>query len=303
MAMTRMTRSPERDGTVQDRRLRLPGDAGSTLTRSRGQGRVVRVTMSMFAMAWFLVPLVPLVLWAFANRWSFPAPLPSEWGTDGAESALQQGALPALGASLMLSLIVAAIATPLGAMAARALTFGDVFLPRVVSIVLLSPIAVPPFAAVLGVNVLLLRAYIPPTIGLVLMLVVMAIPYTTLTMRVAYGAHDLSYEEEARTLGASRWDVLWRVHLPLVAPALARAAFLAFLVGWSDYVITIVVGGGEIITLPLVTASLAAGIGNDSAVAILSLSAVIPPVALLAVAAVSRRPRRDSTHRAVGGRR
>ncbi|WP_255412642.1 ABC transporter permease [Cryobacterium sp. Y62] len=113
------------------------------------------------------------------------------------------------------------------------------------------------------------------------MLVVMAIPYTTFTMRVAYAAHDIRYEEEARTLGASRWSVLWRVHVPLVAPALARAAFLAFLVGWSDYVVTVVVGGGEIVTLPLVTEALAAGLDNDAAVAILSLSAIVPPLPLL----------------------
>ena len=137
---------------------------------------------------------------------------------------------------MLLGLVVAAIATPLGALAARALTFGAVPFPRAVSALLLAPIALPPFAAVLGVNVLLLRAYIPPVIGVVLVLVVLALPYTTFVMRTAYGAYDLSYEEEARLLGASRTQVLRRVHLPMISPALARAAFLAFLVAWSDYI-------------------------------------------------------------------
>jgi putative spermidine/putrescine transport system permease protein len=70
-----------------------------------------------------------------------------------------------------------------------------------------------------------------------------------------------------------------------MAPALARAAFLAFLVGWSDYIVTLIVGGGQLVTVPIITASLAAGVGNDSVVAVLSLAALIPPVALLIVLA------------------
>ena len=270
-------------------RLRLPGDRGGRLTDSRGAGRVGRVLSAALLAAWFLLPLVPLLLWAFADRWSFPAVLPTEWGTDGLESALAQGAVPAFGRSLVLGLVVAAIATPIGAMAARALTLGTARWPRAIGLLLLAPIALPPFAAVMGLNVVLLRAYIPPLIGLVLVLVVVALPYTTFAMRVAYAAHDIRFEEEARTLGASPFTVLWLVHVPLVAPALARAAFLAFLVGWSDYIVTVIVGGGAAVTLPLVIASAAAGIGNDAAVAILSLTAVLPPLALLVLVGLAGR--------------
>ena len=277
------------------RGIRLPGDPGSRLTVSRGAGRVGRVLGGVLLAVWFLLPFVPLLLWAFADRWSFPAVFPSAWGMAGAQSAIAQGAVPAFGRSLALGLVVAAIATPVGAMAARALTFGAVPFPRAVSVVLLAPIALPPFAAVLGLNVILLRAYVPPLVGLVLVLVVAALPYTTFAMRVAYAAHDIHYEEEARTLGASPTAVLWRVHLPLVAPALARAAFLAFLVGWSDYIVTVIVGGGSVVTLPLIIASLASGIGNDAAVAILSLSAILPPLVLLVLTGFVGRRRSGST--------
>ena len=100
----------------------------------------------------------------------------------------------------------------------------------------------------------------------------------------------LAYEEEARLLGARRTQLWRRVQLPLLAPALARAGFLAFLVAWSDYLVTLIVGGGEVVTLPLVVASAASGLGNDAAVAVLSLGAVVPPVLLLAaIAGLGRR--------------
>lgn len=251
------------------------------LMRPRPGGRALRLTVAALLTVWFALPLVPLLLWFFADRWSVPAVLPTEWGFDGVTSALANGAVPAFGQSLVLALVVAAIATPLGAMAARALTRGAVPFPRLVSGILLAPLALPAFVAVMGLTIVLLRARVPGVVGVVILLVAAALPYTVYTMRVAYAAHDLAYEDEARTLGASRWHVLWRVHLPLVAPGLARAAFLAFLVGWSDYVITVLVGGGTIVTLPLLVASFAAGVGNDAVVAVLSVCAIVPPLVLL----------------------
>jgi len=263
---------------------RITPDAQVTsrgLMRPRPASRAVRVILSVVLSLWFALPLVPLLLWSVADRWSFPAPLPTEWGFDGVSSALAQGALDALGTSLLLSLTVAAIATPLGAMAARALAVGSVPAPRLVSGILLAPLALPAFVAVMGLTVVLLRLRVPAMVGVVILLVAAALPYTVYTMRVTYAAHDLAFEEEARTLGASRWQVLWRVHVPLVAPGLARAAFLAFLVGWSDYVITVLVGGGTLVTLPLLVGSFAAGVGNDAIVAVLSLGAIVPPLLLL----------------------
>ena len=255
--------------------------AGRPLMRPRSGGRALRYIVAGLLAIWFALPLVPLVLWVAANRWSAPAALPTEWGLDGLTSAVTAGAVPAFGRSLLLGLVVALIATPLGAMAARALSRGAVPAPRLVSGILLAPLALPAFVAVMGLTVVLLRARVPGLVGVIILLVAAALPYTVYTMRVAYAAHDLAYEDEARTLGASRAHVLWRVHLPLVAPGLARAAFLAFLVGWSDYVVTVLVGGGTLVTLPLLVASFAAGVGNDAVVATLSLSAIVPPLVLL----------------------
>lgn len=257
-----------------------PGD-GSALRVSRTPGRAGRTALTMALAVWFLLPLAPLGLWVFADRWSYPAALPDAWGFDGVRAALAQGAVPAFAHSVGLGLAVSAVATPLGALAARALAYHRVPFPAAVNAVLFAPLALPAFAAAFGLNVLLLRLQVPPLAGVILILSVYALPYTTYTMRVAYGAHDLGFEDEARTLGASRWQVLTRVHLPLLAPALARSAFLAFLVGWSDYLITLLVGGGAFTTVPVLVASAASGTGNDSVVAVLSATAILPPLILL----------------------
>ncbi len=267
----------------------------------RGAGLVV-------AAVWLAVPLVPLVLWAVANRWSFPAVLPTDWGLDGWRGGLRQGAPAALARSTGLGLLVAALATPTGAAAGRALALHRVPAARVVAAVLLVPVAVPPFAVVMGLSQVALHLRVPPAAGVVTVLAVAAVPYTTYVMRAAYAGYDTGFEEEARSLGATPRHVLLRVHLPMVAPALAAAAFLAFLVAWSDYVVTLVLGGGALVTLPLLAGALAAGSGNDATVAAVSVAAVLPPTALLLLTTlVARRtsrlprlPRRSARSGAVG---
>ncbi len=241
---------------------------------------------------WLVLPLVPLLLWAFADRWTFPAVLPQEWGTRGLDAALAAGAGSAFRTSTLLGALVAVLATPLGALAGRALASREVPAGTAVLAVLLSPLALPPFAVALGLDVLLLRLQVPPSAGVVLLLVVVALPYTTLTMRAAYAAHDRGFEDAALMLGAGRWRTVWSVQLPLVSPALAGAAFLAFLVGWSDYIVTVLVGGGRLTTLPLLVASAAAETGSDAQVAVLALTSVLPPVALLVVVGALGRGRR-----------
>ncbi len=247
--------------------------------RARRAGRTAAVGVALVLVA---VPLLPLVLWAVADRWAFPAALPTDWGASGWRQALEQGAAPAAARSLALGALVAALATPAGAMAGRALALRRVPAARAVEVLLLAPVAVPPLAVVLGLNVVALRAGVPGGVALVLVLLVAALPYTTFVMRSAYAGYDRGYEDEARTLGASARQVLLRVHLPLAAPALAAAAFLAFLVGWSDYVVTLVVGGGQLVTLPMLVGALGSASGNDAVVAATSVAAVVPPLALLA---------------------
>lgn len=258
--------------------------------------RALGALLLILLVAWFLTPLLPLGLWAGAESWSGTSRLPQRWGTGNLTSVFGSGAGAAVLRSLALGTAVAALATPAGAVAARSLALREVRWPRLVAGLLFAPVALPVFAVVIGLNVVLLRLHVPGFLGIALVLVVAALPYTTFLMRAAYAAYDVAFEDEARTLGASPAAVRWRVRLPLLSPALAGAAFLAFLVGWSDYIVTLLLGGGRYVTLPMLVASTASGTGNEPAVAALSLVALAPPALLLITAGLLRRrlaPRRN----------
>ena len=226
---------------------------------------------------------MPLVIWAVTDAWSFPAALPQDWGVRGWREAWGSGLGPALLRSSALGLGVAVIATPLGAMTGRVLGWRLTRYPRVVVAMLVLPLLLPPFAVAMGLDVVILRLGVPSVLAVLAVLVVFALPYTTAVCTAGYARCSPSLEEQARALGASAREARWRVVLPALRPSLLVAALLAFLVGWSDYVVTLLLGGGRFITAPVLLGSAANGTGNQPVVAVLGLATAIPPMVLLLV--------------------
>lgn len=60
---------------------------------------------------------------------------------------------------------------------------------------------------------------------------------------------DTRVEEAARMLGASRWQVLRRVTLPLIGPAIASAASIVFLFTFTSFGVVLLLGGPRFATL------------------------------------------------------
>ncbi|MEP7089016.1 MAG: ABC transporter permease subunit [Nocardioidaceae bacterium] len=254
----------------------------------------VRTVVPALLVLWLVIPLTPLLLWAGAARWSGTARLPQDLDLRGWQEALDAGVISALVRSGLLGVAVALIATPLGVMAGRALGWRLLRRPALPSVVLLGPVVLAPFAVAMGLDVVILRVGVPGDVAVVLVLSVFALPYTTFTMRVTYLALDPALEEQARVLGASAGQARRRVTLPAAAAGLVTATGLAFLVGWSDYAVTLLIGGGQIVTAPMLIGSAAAGSGNDALSSTLAISASLPPLVALAVFTYAAARRRAS---------
>lgn len=255
-----------------------------------------RTLMPALLVLWLVIPLTPLLLWAGAARWSGTSKLPQDLGLRGWQDALDAGMNAALGRSGLLGATVALIATPLGAMAGRALGWRLLVRPALPSVILLGPVVLAPFTVAMGLDVVILRLGVPGDVAVVLVLSVFALPYTTFTMRATYLGLDPALEEQARVLGASSRQARRRVTLPAANTGLVTATGLAFLVGWSDYAVTLLIGGGQIITAPMLIGSSAAGSGNDALTSTLALSASLPPLVALAIFIYAASRRRTAAH-------
>ncbi|MFV0458324.1 MAG: ABC transporter permease [Actinomycetales bacterium] len=95
-------------------------------------------------------------------------------------------------------------------------------------------------------------------------------------MRAGYADIDPEAEYQARSLGARPLRAFLTATVPALRPSLLAATIISFLVGWSDYVITVVVGGGHLMTVPMLLAAAMSGAGNESAVAAMALALLAP---------------------------
>ncbi|MCU0491875.1 MAG: ABC transporter permease subunit [Chloroflexaceae bacterium] len=235
---------------------------------------------------WTLLPLLPLPLWSFSGGWRWPALLPERWSSRAWAFVLspEARALPALFTSLALALLVTLLALAAGLPAALALGRTRFRGRALVELLIFAPILVPPLTVAMGVQVLFIRLGLADTLaGVALVHLVFSLPYVVLILASAVAGLSATWEEQARSLGATRWRAFWHVTLPLLRPSLAVAALLAFLVSWSQYALTLLIGGGNVFTLPLLV--FAAARGSDPALtAATALLFIAPTLAFLALA-------------------
>lgn len=230
-----------------------------------------------------LMPFVPLLAWAVSRRWRYPALVPTELSARALtflfsdRSGVREGLLN----STIIAVTVAVLAGLVGLAAGRALGLYRFRGKRIVQFLVLAPVIVPPLAVTLGVHVVFIRVGLANTIpGVVLVHLIPTIPYVTLVMASVYANYDPAYEEQARVLGAGPAAAFRHVTLPQVFPGLAVAGLFAFLISWSEYILTLLVGGGRVQTLPLLLFSFLQGT-DTSVAAALSLVFVVPAIVLL----------------------
>jgi len=241
-----------------------------------------------------LAPLFPQVIWSFAFRWFFPNLLPSEWGLSAWQYVFSDASRVGEGLfnSLLIAMLVSLFSIIVGLPAARAIALHEFRGKAVVEWLLMVPIIVPGIVAVMGIHIMFIRYRLTDSIlGVSLVHLIPSVPYMILVMASVFANYGTELEDTARTLGASRWQVWWYVTLPGIFPGLVVATMFTFLISWSQYVTTLLIGGGKIVTLPLVLFPFISASSHANAAAI-SLVFVAP--AILALIFTSRQLGRES---------
>jgi putative spermidine/putrescine transport system permease protein len=116
----------------------------------------------------------------------------------------------------------------------------------------MSPLIVP--LVITGVALLfaVVKVHLNATFaGILIGHVVMGTPFAFLVIESALRNYDLSLEDAAVTLGASRFGAFRRITVPAMAPAFAAGALFAFIASWDDVVLVTVLGNFDTQTLPL----------------------------------------------------
>ena len=235
--------------------------------------------------ALLLLPVVPVVLASAAEGYFHPQVLPARWSTRAWRVVLEPGGASwaALRVTVTIGVSVAVLSLLIAVPAGRVLGTRRFRGRRVVELVLLLPVLVPAVAVAIGLHVVFLRLGLAGGIpGVIVVHLLPATPYVVLLSAGVFANAELELEEQARALGATSWQAQRHVTLRLVAPGLAVAGLFGFLVSWGQYVLTLVVGGGRVVTLPILLFATASG-GDAAITAATALFHALPALVLLVV--------------------
>lgn len=217
----------------------------------RGRGGSWLLAASLGNIAFLYLPIAVLVVYSFNA-----ANLAATWQGFSFEWYRLLAQDYALAVALQNSLLIAAastlIATPLGVGAAIGLERLPGRRPAWLDTALLVPLVMP--EVLMGVALLLLFVLVKMPLGLLTVTIGHAafnIPLVMVVVRARVRRIDPQLEEAARDLGATPWQALRRVTLPLLRPAIVGASLLAFTVSLDDFVVTFFTAGPGATTLPL----------------------------------------------------
>ena len=241
------------------------------------------------------LPFLPLLIWSLAEGWYFPQLWPQVWTLAHWLDVLAPTSkvLSGFGQSLAIATVTTLLSLLVGLPAARALGTMQFSGKGGLRLIILLPILVPPLATLMGIQFVLIRLGLNGTIaGVVLVHLMPTIPYMTLVLSSVFANFDLGYEQQARSLGASPWQTLQQVTLPLIWPGVMVGALFAFLMSWNEFLLTFFIGGGRVFTLPMVLFTLLQG-GDLGVTAAVAIASIAPAVLFLLFA--SRALQTDAT--------
>ncbi|MET0531544.1 MAG: ABC transporter permease [Microvirga sp.] len=144
------------------------------------------------------------------------------------------------------ALFALALGVPLAFSLVRGRFFGRTILDRVA----LAPIIVPHIIFAIAVYGLFAKLKLIGTwYGLVIGHTVLALPFVVLVIAAGLRDFDRSLEQAAEGLGASRWQTLRKITLPLLRPSFVSAGLLAFISSFDEVVVALFLAGANM-TLP-----------------------------------------------------
>lgn len=263
----------------------------------RSRNRIL-TAFTALVYAFLFAPIVILILFSFndSKRNFAWRGFTLEWYP---KLFANEALLSALGVTLQVALISVVVTTALGTLLGLGLArLRSRRAAGVADTAILLPMVTP--EVVTGISLLLFFALLFDANGSILQIAVahiaFSISYVAIIVRARAVSLDPRMEEAARDLGASPRQAFFHVTLPLLAPAIAAGALIAFALSFDDLIITSFNAGVGSSTLPLYIYSrirfgVTPEINAISTIVVVGTGIIV----LIAMRSSNRRARRQAT--------
>jgi spermidine/putrescine transport system permease protein len=214
-------------------------------------------SFAMLYLAFLYIPVLLLPLFSFNDSIYVAFPLKGFTFKWYQTMAANQPLVDAFLASMKVGILVAAVSTVLGLLAAMSMTRYDFPGKAALTSLIMVPLVIP--YIILGVSLLILARQ---ALGLNLSLwtiglshVLVCVPLSMLVLMARLEGFDKSLEEASYDLGEGAWRTFWRVTFPLAVPGIISSFLLCFSTSFDEFVLAFFLSGTEP-TLPIYMYSL-----------------------------------------------
>lgn len=246
----------------------------------------------------YLLALALVVIFVFPVYWlfiiSFKTPdeifaFPPVWYPESIQFAnyrvlFKDGDAATVGNSLILASVSTFFAMIFGTIAAYSLvrfkTGGENLAVWIISQRMMPPVAIvfPLFLLYVWLG------WVDSYFGLILLYTAFSLPYVIWMMRGYIEDIPLELEESALVDGCTRWEVLWKVVLPMARSGLFATAVFTFIFAWNDFLFALVLTRTEVTTYTVQVTHYFGGQSNFWAkIAAMSVLGTIPVFFTVAV--------------------
>jgi putative spermidine/putrescine transport system permease protein len=138
-------------------------------------------------------------------------------------------------------------------MTARATELYDFPGKKLVSMASFLPLLVPGTVFAMGIQITLIKLGLSDTLtGVVIVHLIAAVPYCITIMTDVTRAVGDKFEQQAMVLGAGPLRAFFEGTLPSLLPGILASMSMGFVLSYSQYFTTLMVGGGRVKTIALV---------------------------------------------------
>ena len=202
-----------------------------------------------------IAPILTILVWAFTERWAWPSLIPQMFSLRAVKGVFRDRAnlTQLFLSSMLISFTVAFLSVTIGTMTARALECYQFVGQKVFSVISMLPFLVPGSVFAMGIQVTFIKAGLSGTVpGVIIVHLICSLPYAVTLLRDGTRAVGVGLEEQARVLGAGPWSAFFKVTLPNLFPVMLSAFSMSFIVSFSQYFLTLMIGGGSVRTFAVV---------------------------------------------------
>lgn len=222
--------------------------------KQRNGNIICRFLVGIFAFS-VIAPMIVLAVWTFTERWAWPDLIPQTFSCRALLEVFErkEELIQIFASSVLISSIVAVISAVIGIMTARALIFYDFIGKQLFYFLALLPFMVPATVFAMGIQVTFIKWGLNNRMGGVIIAhVICSLPYAVRLMCEGTQAVGKRLEEQARVLGAGMWMAFYKVTFPALVPSILASMSMAYVISFSQYFVTLLIGGGQVKTFAIV---------------------------------------------------